>query len=187
MLLTIVAAIVGVAYLVAIGRLPWTLVRMLSLFGGQGGHLNVLQNDRIMFYEGALEFWTRAPFFGIGLGGFGPLMFHLDGRFYPHNIVLQILSELGLVGLALFLPVLIIPLRRLSFARLWNEPVLFCVLMLTLNNLAYSLFSGDLDISTWLGPASMLLMRPLSDELASRAATRRAGPLARPMMIADGR
>lgn len=180
MLLTIAAAILGVVYLFAIGRLPWTLVRMLSLFGGQGGDMSgVLQNDRMMFYKGALEFWTRAPFFGVGLGGFGPLMFHLDGRFYPHNVFLQILSELGLVGLALFLPVLIIPLRRLSFARLWNEPVLFCVLMLGLNNFGYSLFSGDLSIGTWLAPAGMLLMRPLSDEIASRAAAQQSGPIAR--------
>jgi O-antigen ligase len=180
MLLTVFGAIAGVAYLYAIGRLPWTLVRMLSLFGGQGGDLSgMLQNDRVSFYVSAIEFWTRAPFFGIGLGGFGPLMFQLDGRFYPHNVFLQILSELGLVGLVLFLPVIVIPLRRLSFARLWDEPVLFCVLMLTLNNFGYSLFSGDLSIGTWLAPAGMLLMRPLSNEIASRAAAQQASPIAR--------
>lgn len=179
MLVTILVAVVGVLYLYAVGRLPWTLVRMLSFVSEKGGELGMLENSRFHYYARAIDFWTRAPVLGVGLGGFGPLMFGVDGRLYPHNIVLQVLSELGLVGLVLFLPVLIIPFRRLSFARLWNEPVLLCVLMLTLNNAAYSMFSGDLSIGEWLAPIGMLLMRPLADEVAAREAAQSAAAPAR--------
>ena len=179
MLVTILMAVIGVVCLYAIGRLPWTLVRMLSLFDGQSGGGGVLQNERFTFYSAALDFWTRAPLFGVGLGGFGPLMFGVDQRLYPHNVVLQILSELGIVGIVLFLPVLIIPLRRVSLARLWNEPVLLCALMLTLNNLFYSMFSGDLSIGEWLATLGMLLMRPLADEVAAREAEQSTSALTR--------
>ena len=179
MIVTILVVAVGVLYLYAAGELPWTLVRMLSFVGEQDGRLGMFENQRFNFYSRVIDFWTRAPLFGVGLGGFGPLMFGVDGRLYPHNIILQILSELGLVGLALFLPVLIIPFRRLSFARLWNEPVLLCIFLLTLNNLVYSMFSGDLWIGEWLVTISMLLMRPIADEVAAREMAQGAVALTR--------
>lgn len=41
---------------------------------------------------------------GLGIGGFGMYYFHYDANrgWFPHNILLEVGSELGLVGLAAF-------------------------------------------------------------------------------------
>jgi len=56
-----------------------------------------LRIDRAML---ALERWYKYPFFGSGTSGNEEL-------FYSHNLVIQILMELGVVGLVLFLMILL--------------------------------------------------------------------------------
>jgi O-antigen ligase len=53
----------------------------------------------------AFKTWQNAPLFGVGLGGF-PVAAELgeNNGMYPHNIILEILAEQGVVGLSIFLP-----------------------------------------------------------------------------------
>ena len=51
----------------------------------------------------AWDMFTEAPLIGYGFGSFGIYYSGLDGNIYPHNLVLEILSELGLIGLFIFL------------------------------------------------------------------------------------
>jgi O-antigen ligase len=53
----------------------------------------------------AFKTWQNAPLFGVGLGGF-PVEAGLgeNNGMYPHNIILEILAEQGVVGLSIFLP-----------------------------------------------------------------------------------
>jgi len=61
----------------------------------EGGYLS----SRDVLFAWAYEHWQEAPIFGNGLGSFS-LVTHLE---YPHNIVMEFLSETGIVGLLLFL------------------------------------------------------------------------------------
>lgn len=55
--------------------------------------------------------------FGEGIGSFGILYTGVDGREYPHNIYLEVLFELGVIGLIPFLFFTIVPFwyRRNAF------------------------------------------------------------------------
>lgn len=53
-------------------------------------------------FSAAIEMIKEKPFLGAGIGAF-PIYFDgKDERSYPHNIALEILSELGIVGLIIF-------------------------------------------------------------------------------------
>ena len=78
--------------------------------------------------------------FGKGIGSFGILYTGVDGREYPHNIYLEVLFELGIIGLISFLLFTIIPFwyRRNALFMTW-------MLYFFLN----ALKSGDLT-SLWI-------------------------------------
>ncbi|WP_255261516.1 O-antigen ligase family protein [Bacillus pseudomycoides] len=54
-------------------------------------------------YDFAFKLFAENPIVGDGIGGFGYNYNDTDARGYPHNIFLEIIAELGLVGLVLFL------------------------------------------------------------------------------------
>jgi hypothetical protein len=73
--------------------------------GDPGGDRSA--GTRMVFMAAAVNFWTDSPFtmmFGNGLFGYSTL---LKGAYFlgahPHNLVLNILTEFGLIGLLLYL------------------------------------------------------------------------------------
>ena len=68
--------------------------------------------------------------FGAGIGSFGILTIGKDIRYYPHNFILEIWSELGLIGLIIFLLIVFFSIRkvRISFNDLNIFPVLYILL-----------------------------------------------------------
>ncbi len=100
--------------------------------------------ERIWLFGKAWDLFLESPIIGHGIGNFGFLLGWGDVRAYPHNIVLEILVELGLVGLFLFIWYLAASLKGLTLARLRSDPGAALVLMLFLNAAANSLVSGDL-------------------------------------------
>lgn len=58
--------------------------------------------ERVLEWEIAINTWQQNLTFGVGLGGYGFNFFGLDGRMYPHNIILELLAEGGLIALILF-------------------------------------------------------------------------------------
>ena len=42
------------------------------------------------------------PIFGYGIGSFSKEYYNIDGRYYPHNIFLEIWFELGVIGVFIF-------------------------------------------------------------------------------------
>ena len=91
--------IVYLLYIYTSGNIPTTLARIMEP--------KSLPNSYIYGYRAYLllqipEFWSENPIFGNGLGSYPILMGHGDIRYYPHNVLAEILVELGLVGLLLY-------------------------------------------------------------------------------------
>jgi len=98
---------------------------------------------RVRLFEFAGELWTRSPFIGVGTGGFEALNARALGAAadtYPHNAVLQVASEYGLLGLALFLGAVSIALLRRLPGRLTGFTVRALFAFFLLN----AMVSGDI-------------------------------------------
>ena len=59
-------------------------------------------------------------FIGLGSGGFSSLFLWRDFRWYPHNIFLEILVELGVVGLILISSLIYFSIKQLFSYKNYN-------------------------------------------------------------------
>jgi O-antigen ligase len=67
------------------------------------GHYS--QVERLQNAGIALELFFKRPFLGVGIGGFSSYSFAMEGfeQFnYPHNILLEVLCEMGIFGFLFF-------------------------------------------------------------------------------------
>lgn len=55
--------------------------------------------ERMEMFSLALKGFFHSPFFGVGIGGFSAFAYGVDVHSYPHNILLEIGSELGILGI----------------------------------------------------------------------------------------
>jgi O-antigen ligase len=141
----IAGALGYVGYLVASDQITQTLGRLTSA-------LNEVQNPdltggfaRVVYWPAALRFWAAAPVVGQGIGSFSTLLYGLEvPGTHPHNFVLQILAELGIVGLLLFGLLLWRAGRGLSRARLRADPLLLTVVFFNVTTLMIALVAKDL-------------------------------------------
>ena len=76
------------------------------------------------------EFLPQAPVFGHGAGSWPVLWRGFDRHDTPHNMVLEVLVETGIVGLVLMIALLVVALRPVSIDRLRNDPLALCAFML---------------------------------------------------------
>lgn len=115
---------------------------------------------RLLLAKKGFDLTVANPVFGAGLGGFG---YYLTGQdsdsargLYPHNIFLEFSSELGLVGLFLFIRLVGVPLYFLFnnvLKRSNSEPdynVKLCILCLTVYMLINACISGSIDDNRFL-------------------------------------
>ncbi len=58
--------------------------------------------ERLVAFQHGLNAFKENPVWGLGLGGYGPYAYHVDENVYPHNIIIEIGAELGVIGLAIF-------------------------------------------------------------------------------------
>jgi O-antigen ligase len=73
--------------------------RLLSRLDEESSLLN--PSDRAVLHDQAIDGFLGSPLYGLGIGGFSAISYSLV-RDYPHNIILEILCELGALGLLLF-------------------------------------------------------------------------------------
>ena len=139
----IVLAIVLIGYLFIEKHVAMTTIyRVLVLFepgmGRSGG-------ARMSMWLSSVSLWVDNPLFGSGIGGYPIIMGYGDFRSYPHNIFLEIMVELGLVGLFLFVMLLFVSFRSLGTLRaVRNDPIRLIILMLFTFTTGRALISGDL-------------------------------------------
>lgn len=181
-----------VVYLIGTGvNLP-TFYYFTKLFNqlGEAGDIAAQGGaNRFVTFAAAFEFWLRSPVLGNGVGSFSIMLLGEErpGSF-PHNIFLEILCSLGLVGLVLFLGLLWIGGRHASLGRLRADPLLLCVAMLLVGQALRAMVSGDLgsheSLFLWIG---LLALRPLpvGQRAAAAAGPASAGtPRLRPATVA---
>jgi O-antigen ligase/polysaccharide polymerase Wzy-like membrane protein len=123
----LIRRLTGLAMVLAL--VSYFLLRASPLSLGSGLGL------RFQFVETALRMWATRPVFGVGIGGF----YLLSRRFMApelgwryafenaHNYFLQIAAELGIVGVALFVWVLLTIWRRIWNERSRRDPVVIGV------------------------------------------------------------
>ena len=95
------------------------------------GHYS--QVERIGNVKTALRLFYDHPLLGVGIGGFSVYAYKIEGveRFkYPHNIVLELLCELGLVGLLLFFVIIFFAFKTLISLHRRQEIVAIAFLSL---------------------------------------------------------
>jgi O-antigen ligase len=123
--LSILALCGYVFYAVHTDNVPQTIERFFALawYLEHGG--TSVRFQRLSYWLSALEYWSRSPWIGNGIRSFS--IFYMAGRelagAQPHNILLEIVAELGLVGLVLFGMVLWAALRTVRIERLKREPL----------------------------------------------------------------
>lgn len=128
-------------YLLAMGYLTTTLQRLLIFIGG-----NDLTSAGLRFkwYKEAVALWAQAPVVGHGIGSWPVLIGLGDVRSYPHNLLLELAVELGIVGLLLMLTLLAVGLYSLKLRHAVNDQRRLLVLILFTNTLINALVSGDI-------------------------------------------
>ncbi len=128
----VVMAAAYLAYLLSTGQVTATIQRFFDLlgyirYGGSG-----VRFERLSYWSNAIVFWSSSPLIGTGIGSFSSL--YLQGRevpgTHPHNIVLEILSETGLIGFFLFLFFVWSAARNIRLARLREDPLYLSITML---------------------------------------------------------
>ena len=169
----LLAAAVAIVALIATGSMTQTLARFQTLFYAEDGGRSAAA--RQVAWAQAFDFWTSAPIVGHGVGSY-PILENwvTDERRHPHNIFLETLCELGLVGLILLSLFLLVALRCIKFQRLREDALFRCIFLLAVYQCIASMVTTDLSEHRLLYSALGLLALP---ELQ---------PIARPSMYRTG-
>lgn len=120
--------------------------RFLALFQEGGG---ASASGRITNYYTALDMILESKLMGMGIGGFLSYTGGSGDRGYPHNIILEITAELGVLGLIIFLLIIAVGLLRFFnyFNKNFYSTSVFALFVFFLIN---SMVSGDLNDNRFL-------------------------------------
>jgi O-antigen ligase len=122
-----------------------------------------LANSRTQIWQVAQKAFQQAPFTGIGIDNFGeyyvnnrPMDVIAPDPSHAHNLLLHLLAESGLIGLAAFCVLWGAVIVYLVRARAWPMVTLLSSAFL-LNIFDYTWFSVYLQYALWVGVASIFL------------------------------
>ena len=155
---------VGIAGIVAsVSGKSFTLARLSRLMDDK---VDRSAATRLVVMAQAVQFWAGAPLIGNGVGSF-PILegWGTDESRYPHNIILEVLSDLGLVGLILFGAFLLSALRSVKLQRLRDDPLFRCIFLLAVFDLSAAMVQQDVTEHRLLYAMLGLLALPAMQEL----------------------
>ncbi len=105
--------LISLLFIIIFSLLPESLISRYKLFGNKEVHISKKQVSvfntfiiRENYIKKSLAYLNENPeklIFGVGLGGFSYIITNRDIRAYPHNIFVEIILELGIIGLVLFI------------------------------------------------------------------------------------
>lgn len=142
MLIIVLVFIMLIVYIVESGQITQTINRLLVLTEDDRG---ASAGARLQYFADAFEYWKEAPILGYGIGSWPIINSGIDKRSYPHNIILEILVELGFIGVVLFLTLIFYAFSFLSpLKSLGDQPIKTLLMMLIVYMLINSMVSGDI-------------------------------------------
>jgi O-antigen ligase len=121
------------------------------------------QAERLKNAEVALKLFYEHPIIGVGIGGFSifseKTKEEIERFKYPHNIILEIASELGSIGLILFITMLVFTMSKLFYLRKKykcskSSALADLLISLIIFSFLTSLTSGDINniaLFVWIG------------------------------------
>ena len=77
--------------------------RTVERFTVLGTNKDKSSQERLFLWKSAITYFQDNPLIGIGIGSFGNRLYNKEKKEHPHNIFLESLVELGLVGFFLLL------------------------------------------------------------------------------------
>jgi len=92
------------------------ILRIQLLFAGS----DPSAAERFNFYIVAFNLLASSPLWGIGTGQFGMEITGEDTRLYPHNIILELGAENGLLGILFFITMVFLSIRE-GLIQLYNR------------------------------------------------------------------
>ncbi|MBB6453301.1 O-antigen ligase [Salirhabdus euzebyi] len=141
-ILIFLSSVLSLVYLWQTNQQLLTLSRLVAFFQGADPSS---AGTRSSYYEDSIFYWMESPLLGNGIGSWPVLHYGSDIRDYPHNIFLEIIVELGLVGLILFLLLLGYFLRNvLSIKKVASNKMNILLVMIFANSFLNVLLSGDI-------------------------------------------
>lgn len=134
--------IIYIAVLFLLDKVPNTIWRLLVIF--QEENMGSSAGTRLEYYLSALSLWMDSPILGHGIGAW-PVLYNLvDQRLYPHNFILEVLVELGLLGLFMILLVFLYALWNLYSNYYRSMALKVIILMLFITSFINAMVSGDI-------------------------------------------
>jgi len=151
--------LIGILFFLFSPELFSTLLNRIEVLFTQelGGESVVLRLD---FYSSAIEAFMGKPLQGLGTGGFSVYYLGSDQRSYPHNILLEIGAEIGIIGLISFFFLFgFCFLYLLKLERVYKKQEKYYLIVVLLALLVFmflnALVSGDINDNrlffAWLG------------------------------------
>lgn len=90
-------------------------------------------NDRTTIWKSSISQWKSSPIKGVGLGGLGPALSREHVSYAgAHSVYVEVLTEMGLVGITLYLMIILSILISLLRTPLSEKVFLFSLLMTVL-------------------------------------------------------
>jgi O-antigen ligase len=161
-MLTVAAGYIG--YILLSGEMTSTLSRFTNLTEQVESRGEDSGPNRMKYWLTAYKLWLSAPMIGHGLNSFSVLytVGHKETpSSHPHDIFLQIASEMGIVGLFLIAAFMWTGLRFCTVNRLRRDPLLVCALLFVITSSMSALFGRDIVGSRkFFFALSLLALRP---------------------------
>ena len=82
---------------------------------------------RRLLWMKAFAVFLDHPFSGVGIGGY----YAITGDFYPHNFILELLAETGIVGVVMTIAILFIPFYRRQGVYIITQSNMFYFFLVT--------------------------------------------------------
>ena len=122
----VLSVLIGVVSVIGIGMIPESNLERLSTTTEEITSGNVSNREQI--WDAGLEAFRRSPLIGIGLGSYSAAVQQVRGfGDVSHSSYIAVLVELGLLGLALFLVLITVPVLPLLQLP-YRERVFYLVL-----------------------------------------------------------
>ncbi|OQA86845.1 MAG: O-Antigen ligase [Lentisphaerae bacterium ADurb.Bin242] len=155
-----------IALFAAIGAFLAGSVLLSLFFTGSLGRM-ISEDDRLIFYEGAVNMIADHPVFGVGDASFEdryvryrPLEYFFTKNVaprsdHPHNHFLYIACSFGMIGLCAWLCLLLIPAGHV-FLKLYRREPVSILSHLYFFALLYTLFHASLDLVFFVWPNALV-------------------------------